>query len=75
MIYIQGTLNYGLVFSADDNSHVLSGYSDADWAGDLDTLHSISGLYSKFKATLLVGAVRIQGNTVQLLIFGVKINN
>ena len=53
MRYIQGTLNYGPVFSADDNSHMLSGYSDADWAGDLDTRRSISGY-----------VFQIQGNTV-----------
>ena len=35
--YIQGTLNYGLLFSADDSNNLLVGYSDADWAGDLDT--------------------------------------
>ena len=32
--YIQGTLNYGLTFSADDNNNLLVGYSDADQAGD-----------------------------------------
>ena len=51
--YIQGTLNYGLVFSADDKSHTLVGFSDADWAGDLDTRRSTSGY-----------VFQIQGNTV-----------
>ena len=40
--YIQGTLNYGLIFSADDSNNLLVGYSDVDWAGDLDTRHSTS---------------------------------
>lgn len=51
--YVQGTLNYGLVYSATDKSHVLVGYSDADWAGDLDTRRSTSGY-----------VFQIQGNTV-----------
>ena len=41
--YIQGTLNYGLIFFADDSNNLLVGYSDADWAGDLDICHSTSG--------------------------------
>ena len=51
--YIQGTLNYGLIFSADDSNNLLVGYSDADWAGDLDTHHSTSGF-----------VFQIQSNTV-----------
>ena len=51
--YIKGTLNYGLVFSADDDNHALVGFSDADWAGDLDTRRSTSGY-----------VFQIQGNTV-----------
>ena len=51
--YIQGTLNYGLMFSADNKSPVLVGFSDADWAGDLDTRRSTSGY-----------VFQIQGNTV-----------
>ena len=39
--YIKGTLNYGLIFTEGDS--VLRGYSDADWAGDLDTRRSTSG--------------------------------
>ena len=31
--YVKGTLNYGLKFSAGDDS--LLGFSDADWAGDI----------------------------------------
>lgn len=37
MLYVQGTLNYGLVFST------LTGYSDADWGGDLSTRRSTTG--------------------------------
>ena len=41
--YVQGTVDYGLIFRAKDNSCSLTGYSDADWAGDLDTRRSTSG--------------------------------
>ena len=51
--YIQGTLNYGLIFSADDSNNLLVGYSDADCAGNLDTRHSTSGF-----------VFQIQSNTV-----------
>ena len=51
--YIQRTLNYGLIFSAGDSDNLLVGYSDADWAGDLDRRHSTSGF-----------VFQIQSNTV-----------
>ena len=41
--YVQGTLNYGLVYQAKDKACILTGYSDADWAGDVDTRRSTSG--------------------------------
>ena len=41
--YIRGTIDYGLCYNAQDNSCILVGYSDADWAGDIDTRHSTSG--------------------------------
>ena len=43
--YIRGTLDYGLTFRQGDN--VLFGYSDADWAGCLDTRRSTSGYVFK----------------------------
>jgi hypothetical protein len=39
--YLKGTLNHGLCFSGDDVD--LVGYSDSDWAGDIDTRRSTSG--------------------------------
>jgi hypothetical protein len=39
--YIKGTLNFGLKFSASGGA--LTGFSDADWAGDPDTRRSTSG--------------------------------
>ena len=38
--YLKGTTNFGLIYS--DDSDVL-GYSDADWAGDMDDRKSTSG--------------------------------
>ena len=41
--YIKGTLKYGLLFTAGDTRNHLVGYSDSDWAGDIDTRRSTSG--------------------------------
>ena len=41
--YIRGTLNFGLKFSADDKEPLIYEYSDADWAGDIETRRSTSG--------------------------------
>ena len=41
--YLKGTLMYGLKFSAHEEEPELLGYSDADWAGDVDTRRSTSG--------------------------------
>ena len=48
---IQGTLNYGLIFSADDSNNLLFGNSDADWTGDLDTRHSTSGFVFQIQSS------------------------
>ncbi|KAI5354358.1 hypothetical protein L3X38_007253 [Prunus dulcis] len=39
--YVQGTLAFGLSFTAGDMN--LSAYSDADWAGDINTRRSTTG--------------------------------
>ena len=41
--YLKGTLKYGLKFSALEEEPELIGYSDADWAADVDTRRSTSG--------------------------------
>ena len=41
--YLKGTLKYGLKFTAQEEKPELFGYSDADWAGDVDTRRSASG--------------------------------
>ena len=40
--YLKETINLGLKYEKSENS-VLVGYSDADWAGELDDRHSTSG--------------------------------
>ena len=51
--YIQGALNYGLVFKADGTDPILTGYSDADLGGDV----SMRGLPSGY-------VFQIQVNTI-----------
>ena len=41
--YIRGTQDYGLLFTTDDDGNKLVGFSDSDWAGDVDTRRSTSG--------------------------------
>ena len=41
--YPKGTLKYGLKFTAHEGEPELFGYSDADWAGDVETRRSTSG--------------------------------
>lgn len=41
--YLVGTINYGLLYNRADSSSECCGYSDADWAGDLDDRKSTSG--------------------------------
>ena len=43
MRYLKGTLMYGLKFYAHEEEPELFGYSDADWAGDVDTQRPTSG--------------------------------
>lgn len=45
--YLKGTVDYGVVFQADDNEWRLSGASDSDLAGCLNTSRSTSGCFSK----------------------------
>ena len=41
--YLKGTLDYCLTFDANDASLKLQGYSDSNWACDVDTRRSTSG--------------------------------
>ena len=52
MRYLKGTVSYGLCFSG-NNGVNLVGYSDADWAGDLDTRRSTSGYVFKLGGAIV----------------------
>ena len=41
--YLKGTMDYGLVLGRKNNGVDLLGWTDSDWAQDLNTCHSISG--------------------------------
>lgn len=41
--YLKGTLDYGIVFSDSGSEHTLVGYTDADYAGCIETRKSTSG--------------------------------
>ena len=45
MRYLKGTVNLGLLFNKDGSKQCV-GYSDADWAGDIDDRKSTSGYVS-----------------------------
>jgi hypothetical protein len=42
--YVQGTLNYGLVYTREEKEEVLTGYSDSDLAGDREHRRSTGGM-------------------------------
>ena len=42
LCYLKGTINLGLVYKKSSDSN-LYGYSDAVWAGDIDSCHSTTG--------------------------------
>ena len=45
--YLRGTSNFGLVYDG-NNGNELLGYSDADWAGDVNTRRSTSGYVFRY---------------------------
>ena len=51
--YLNGTIGHGLTFQARESEPFVYGYSDADWAGDVETRKSTSG-YAFFVAGGLV---------------------
>ena len=56
--YIQGTIDFGLIYKAKDITSSLTGYLDADWAGDLDTRRSASGYIFQIEGSTVVWQTR-----------------
>lgn len=46
--YLKGTTHMGIVYKADHQPDILTAYSDADYAGDIMTRRSCSGMVCKF---------------------------
>ena len=59
--YIQGTLNYGLLYTSDGSDPVLRGYSDADWGGDLTTRRSTTGYVFQIEKNTVSWCSKRQG--------------
>lgn len=54
--YIPGTTNFGLLFNRSGSADC-TGFSDADWAGDVDDGKSTSGYIFRVEVRLLAGKV------------------
>ena len=50
--YVSGTIDYGIWFTKDTNSSLV-GYSDADWAGNIDDKKSTTGGCFYFRNNLI----------------------
>ncbi len=59
--YVRRTLHYGLMYSADDTSTTLTGYTDADWAGDLSTRRSTTGYVFQIQGSSVSWCSKQQG--------------
>lgn len=51
--YVQGTLEYGLVYSKDSGNNVLTGYSDSDHAGHIEDRKSTGGMVFYLNESLI----------------------
>jgi hypothetical protein len=59
--YVKGTLDYGLLYSANNSSTTLTGYTDADWAGDLSTHRSTTGYVFQIQGSTTSWCSKRQG--------------
>jgi hypothetical protein len=59
--YIQGTLDYGLMYTSDGKEPILTGYSDADWGGDLTTRRSTTGYVFQIQGNTVSWCSKVQG--------------
>ena len=63
--YIKGTLDYGLKFQSVDGEDDLYGYSDANWAGDIDDRRSVSGYVFKVAGSTVSWCSKKQGTVAK----------
>ena len=61
--YLGGTRNLGLVFHGDaeeDMASLILGYTDSDWAGQIDTCHSTGGYVFKMSGDAVSWSSKLQ---------------
>ena len=57
--YLKGTLDYGIFYPSHDNCN-LSVFTDADWAGEVDSRRSTSGILYKIGTTPIAWSSKLQ---------------
>ena len=57
--YLRGTSSYGLIYNGCDDNELV-GFSDADWAGDLNTRRSTSGFIFKLGSSVITWSSKRQ---------------
>jgi hypothetical protein len=57
--YLKGTLDYGILFSSTDKGSLLT-YTDANWAGDIDSRRSTSSIFYKFGTSPIAWTSKLQ---------------
>ena len=62
--YLKGTCDYGLIFNGGDED-VLHGFTDSDWAGDVQTRKSTSGYVFKYGNSTISWASRRQSTVAK----------
>ena len=63
--YLKGTLNFGLRFSFNGKNPEMFGFSDADWAGDVDTRRSTSGYVFQIGNSTVSWSSKIQATVAK----------
>jgi hypothetical protein len=64
--YLKGTAHFNLKLGGDDKNVTLIGWTDSDWAGDIDTRHSVSGFTFEVAGSFILWSSKKQP-TVALL--------
>ena len=64
MRYIQGTLNYGIIFEKDFGAKLV-GYCHSDWGGNIDDMKSTSGYIFSFGSGVFSWSLKKQQTVAQ----------